>query len=91
MPLTAFDPETGQVVLATWPVSSPQCKDPTCRAKLHLAEEALLQRRRDYAKSLAQQAKTGLKTGSADWIRANDILSYIGTSADDSKDAAGKS
>lgn len=36
MPLTAFDPETGQVVLATWPVSSPQCKDPTCRAKLHL-------------------------------------------------------
>ena len=36
MPLTAFDPDTGQVVMATRPVSSPQCKDPDCRAKLHL-------------------------------------------------------
>lgn len=36
MPLTAYDPETGRVVLATWPVSSPQCKDPACRSKLHL-------------------------------------------------------
>lgn len=59
------------------------------RAKLHLAEEALLQRRRDYAKSLAQQAKAGLKSGSADWIRANDILNYIGTTNEDSKDSAG--
>ncbi len=58
------------------------------RAKLHLAEEALLQRRRDNAKSLAQQAKAGLKPGSADWIRANDILSYIGASDDGAKDAA---
>jgi len=36
MPLTAFDPDTGRIVLATWAVSSPQCKDPTCRAKLSL-------------------------------------------------------
>ncbi len=47
------------------------------RAKLHLAEEALLQNRRDYAKSLAKQAQASLKTGSSDWIRANDILSYV--------------
>lgn len=46
------------------------------RAKLHLAEEALLQRKYDYAKSLADTALKGLKTGSADWIRANDIINY---------------
>jgi predicted Zn-dependent protease len=49
------------------------------RAKLHLAEEALLQGKKDYAKSQAETAKKGLKTGSPDWIRADDILNYIGT------------
>ncbi len=49
------------------------------RAKLHLAEEALLQGKKDYAKSQAEIAKNGLKTGSPDWIRADDILNYIGT------------
>lgn len=47
------------------------------RAKLHLAEEALLQGKRDYARSLAKQAQAGLKNGSADWIRAGDILTYV--------------
>lgn len=49
------------------------------RAKLHLAEEALLQGREDYAKSQAQIAQKGLPSGSPDWIRAGDILNYIGT------------
>lgn len=47
------------------------------RAKLHLAEEALLQRKFTYAKNQANNALKGLKSGSADWIRANDILNYI--------------
>lgn len=47
------------------------------RAKLHLAEEALLQRKYDYAKNQAVAAQKGLKSGSADWIRAGDILNYI--------------
>ena len=46
------------------------------RAKLHLAEEALLQRKYDYAKNEAEMAQHGLKTGSADWIRAGDIINY---------------
>jgi len=46
------------------------------RARLHLAEEALLQGRYDYAKEQANNALKGLKSGSADWIRANDILNY---------------
>ncbi len=46
------------------------------RAKLHLAEEALLQRRYDYAKSQAKGALPGLKQGTTDWIRANDIISF---------------
>ncbi len=49
------------------------------RAKLHLAEEALLQGKFDYAKSQASAALPALKTGSADWIRANDILNYVQT------------
>jgi len=48
-------------------------------AKLHLAEEALLQRKKDYAKTQAQAALNGLKSGSPSWIRAKDILSYIET------------
>jgi predicted Zn-dependent protease len=51
-------------------------------AKLHLAEEALLQRKKAYAKSQAQSALPGLKAGSADWIRAKDILSYVETMKD---------
>jgi predicted Zn-dependent protease len=47
------------------------------RAKLHLAEEALLQRRFDYAKQQAETARKGLKSGSPDWIRAGDILNYV--------------
>ncbi len=51
-------------------------------AKLHLAEEALLQRRYDYAKSQAKAAQASLKTGSADWIRAGDIINYVETNKD---------
>ena len=51
-------------------------------AKLHLAEEALLQRKKDYAKSQAEAALRGLKPGSSDWIRAKDILSYVETMKD---------
>lgn len=47
------------------------------RAKLHLAEEALLQNKFDYAAAQAEAAQKGLKTGSPDWIRAGDILSYV--------------
>jgi predicted Zn-dependent protease len=56
------------------------------RAKLHLAEEALLQRKFDYAKSQATAAQKGLKTGSSDWIRAGDILNYITYEKDRSGD-----
>lgn len=47
------------------------------RAKLHLAEEALLQGKTDYAKSQASIAQKALKAGSPDWIRAGDILNAI--------------
>lgn len=46
-------------------------------ARLHLAEEALLQGRRDYAKSHADYAAANLPQGSADRLRAQDILSFI--------------
>lgn len=49
------------------------------RARLHLAEEAVLQNKFGYAKEQAGNALKGLKTGSADWIRANDILNYVQT------------
>ncbi len=52
------------------------------RAKLHLAEEALLQNKYDYAEAQAEAALKGLKTGSPDWIRANDILSYVQSNKD---------
>ncbi len=52
------------------------------RAKLHLAEEALLQGKYDYAKEQANNALKGLKTGGPDWIRAKDILSYVQTRKD---------
>ncbi len=61
------------------------------RAKLHLAEEALLQNKFNYAKSLAQESLKGLKSGSADWIRANDLLNYITSSKPELlEDDAGK-
>lgn len=46
-------------------------------AKLHLAEEAVLQRRFDDARRLAESASGQLKEGSQTWLRAQDILSYI--------------
>lgn len=48
-------------------------------AKLHLAEEALLQRRFGYAKQQAGSALEGLKENTSSWYRAKDILSYIDT------------
>ncbi|MGE4313391.1 MAG: M48 family metalloprotease [Pseudobdellovibrionaceae bacterium] len=47
------------------------------RAGLHLAEEALLQGRKDYAKQRAQGALNGLPSGSADWYRAQDLLKTL--------------
>lgn len=46
-------------------------------ARLHLAEEAILQGRKDYAKSHADYAVANLPKGSADRLRAQDILSFI--------------
>ena len=46
-------------------------------AKLHLAEEAVLQRRLPYAKQQAETALKGFEKGSRDWIKARDILVYI--------------
>lgn len=54
-------------------------------AKLHLAEEAVLQRRFDDAKRLAESVSGQLKQGSRTWLRAQDILSFIGQ-ADKNKD-----
>lgn len=48
-------------------------------AKLHLAEEAVLQGKYDYAAGQAKTAMAGLKSGSPDWIRAQDLLNYIET------------
>ncbi len=47
------------------------------RAGLHLAEEALLQGRKDYAKSRVMGALNSLPKGSGDWYRAQDILNYL--------------
>ncbi|MEM9469290.1 MAG: M48 family metalloprotease [Pseudomonadota bacterium] len=44
------------------------------RARLHLAEEALLQRKYAYAKQQATNAAENLDKDSAAWIRAKDIL-----------------
>lgn len=46
-------------------------------AKLHLAEEAVLQRRLPYAKAQAEAALKGFDTGSREWIKAKDILNHI--------------
>lgn len=46
-------------------------------AKLHLAEEALLQRNIPYAKRQARAAQKELKKDSNEYLRASDILNYI--------------
>lgn len=46
-------------------------------AKLHLAEEAVLQRRFSYAKQHAQAVLQSEEEGSSLWIRAKDVLSFI--------------
>ncbi|HRQ61460.1 MAG TPA: tetratricopeptide repeat protein, partial [Alphaproteobacteria bacterium] len=47
------------------------------RAKLNLAEEAVLQSRWDYAKDLAEGAVRSFPQGSREWLQAKDIISYI--------------
>lgn len=46
-------------------------------ARLHVAEEALLQRKKNYAKQQANMALKGLKPGSPAALRAKDILVFI--------------
>ncbi len=46
-------------------------------AKLHLAEEAVLQRRLPYAKAQAENALKGFRVGSPEWIKTKDVLSHI--------------
>ncbi|MEM7650843.1 MAG: M48 family metalloprotease [Pseudomonadota bacterium] len=46
-------------------------------AKLHLAEEAVLQRRYPYAKAQAESALQGFQTGSTEWIKTKDVLTHI--------------
>ncbi len=48
------------------------------RAKLHLAEEAVLQRRYTYAKQHIEAIFTTENKGSSTWIKAKDLLTYIG-------------
>lgn len=48
-------------------------------AQLHLAEEAVLQRRYPDAKRLAKTASGAMKQGTRSWLRAQDILSYVST------------
>ena len=46
-------------------------------AKIHLAEEAVLQNKLDYAKSQAGSVLETAKEGSKAWLRAKDVLSFI--------------
>lgn len=48
-------------------------------AKIHLAEEAVLQRRLDYAKRLAKAVLSEEQPQSVTWIKARDLLDYIKT------------
>ncbi|MGH1378595.1 MAG: M48 family metalloprotease [Alphaproteobacteria bacterium] len=48
-------------------------------AKIHLAEEAVLQRRYSYAKQHAQSVLDGESEGSKLWVKAKDIISFIET------------
>lgn len=47
------------------------------QAKLHLAEEAVLQRRLPYARNQAQRALEGAVPDSREWLKAQDILAHI--------------
>jgi predicted Zn-dependent protease len=49
----------------------------TAMAKLHLAEEALLKREKEYARKQALSALNELKENSRAWLRAKDILTFI--------------
>ncbi len=49
------------------------------RAKLHLAEEAVLQRKFSYANEHAQSILKSEEEGSNIWIKAKDIISFIET------------
>lgn len=46
-------------------------------ARLHLAEEAMLQRKKEYARAQAEIALKGLKQGSSGWLRAKDIIAFL--------------
>jgi len=46
-------------------------------AKLHLAEEAVLQRRLPYAKVQAETALKGFRVGTPEWIKTKDVLTHI--------------
>jgi len=48
-------------------------------AKIHLAEEAVLQRRLPYAKRLAQAVLSDEAPQSSTWMKARDLLDYIKT------------
>jgi len=48
-------------------------------AKIHLAEEAVLQRRLPYAKNLAQGVLSSEEPQNVTWIKARDLLDYIKT------------
>ena len=48
-------------------------------AKVHLAEEAVLQRRIPYAKQLAQTVVSNEEPQTVTWIKARDLLDYIKT------------
>ncbi|MCM2344488.1 MAG: M48 family metalloprotease [Alphaproteobacteria bacterium] len=54
-------------------------------AKLHLAEEALLQRRPAQARTQAEAAAAGLRQGSPGWIRAQDIITQAALNEEKSK------
>ena len=60
-------------------------------AKVHLAEEALLQRKLPYAKAQAEAALRTLPENSREWIKARDILAYVETQEPlDENDSAGR-
>jgi predicted Zn-dependent protease len=46
-------------------------------AKLHLAEEAVLQRNLDYAKKQAETVLNTSEKGSREWVQARDIIDHI--------------
>ncbi len=46
-------------------------------SRLHLAEEAMMQNKPDFAKREAELALTHLKTGTPAWLRAQDILNAV--------------